>query len=177
MNKGLLIGLIACCINLNVFASEPHFLPDGIIRLEPYAAPRLELNDMDGAAYDLQDDKGALIFVHFWASWCVPCREEMPAIQRMTEILAPEGLKIALINTAEDEDTVFTFLATLAPELRPLMDRDGQATEAWKPRGLPATYVVDQQGQVRYQALGGRAWDESAYLEFLRALIAESREQ
>lgn len=101
----------------------------------------------------------------------------MPAIQRMAEILEPEGIKIALINTAEDEDTVFSFLATLAPDMRALMDLDGQATEAWKPRGLPATYLVDQQGKVRYQALGGRAWDEAAYLDFLRTLMAEQPAQ
>lgn len=173
MNKSFWAGLMASILCASVFAGEPINLPDGIIRLEPYPAPALQLNDMDGVAYNLQDYKGALVFVHFWASWCGPCRKEMPAIQHMAEILEPEGLKIALLNTAEDEDTVFSFLAVYAPDMRPLMDLDGQATEAWKPRGLPATYLVDQQGRVRYQALGGRPWDETIYLDFLRALMAE----
>lgn len=172
MIKRLLSGLVAGGLSLVIVAAEPQ-LPDGIIRLEPYPAPMLKLNDMDGAAYDLQDDQGALVFVHFWASWCGPCRKEMPAVQRMVTLLEPEGLKVALVNTAEDEDTVFSFLAAHAPDMRPLMDRDGQATEAWQPRGLPATYLVDQQGRVRYQALGGRPWDEATYLNFLRALMAE----
>lgn len=51
------------------------------------------------------------------------------------------------------------------------MDRDGQRTEAWQPRGLPATYLVDREGLVRYQVLGGRPWDEPAYLDFLRHLL------
>ena len=75
-----------------------------------------------------------------------------------------------LVNTAEDEDTVFTFLAGVAPELHTLLDKDGLATEAWGPRGLPATYLVDPQGRVRYQALGGRPWDEPDYMNFLKAL-------
>lgn len=172
MIKRLLFGLVAGGLSMVIVAAEPQ-LPDGIIRLKPYPAPMLQLNDMDGAAYDVQEDKGALVFVHFWASWCGPCRKEMPAIQRMATLLEPEGLKVALINTAEDEDTVFSFLAAHAPDLRPLMDTDGQTTEAWQPRGLPATYLVDQQGRVRYQALGGRSWDEATYLNFLRALMDE----
>ena len=97
----------------------------------------------------------------------------MPAIQRLTERL-PEGLGIVLINTAEDEDTVFSFLAETAPELSSLLDRDGLATEAWQPRGLPATYLVGPAGQVRYQALGGRDWDTAPYLEFLERIAAEA---
>lgn len=53
------------------------------------------------------------------------------------------------------------------------MDRDGQVTEKWKPRGLPATYLVDKKGIVRYQALGGRPWDEKQYMKFLRLLIKD----
>jgi len=149
-------------------------LPQGIIKLDPYPAPPLTLRDLDGEPYSLEAQRGSVVFVHFWASWCGPCRKEMPAIQRMWNTLQDEGLKIALVNTAEDEDTVFSFLAAHAPTIRPLMDRDGQQTEGWEPRGLPATYLVDAQGQVQYQAIGGRPWDEAEYLDFLRSLIKAS---
>ncbi|MFA7387319.1 MAG: TlpA disulfide reductase family protein [Thiohalobacteraceae bacterium] len=170
--------LVACCllalwVGVGAASDEGNALPRGVIELESYPAPPLRLEDMDGNAYDLKEDRGSVVFVHFWASWCGPCREEMPAIQRMWNVLEQEGLKIALVNTAEDEDTLFTFLAAHAPDIRPLMDADGQITEAWKPRGLPATYLVDRAGQVRYQALGGRPWDEAAYIDFLRVLLAE----
>lgn len=146
-------------------------LPKGLLQLSGYPAPVTNLTDLDNESYNLEDQRGAWVFVHFWASWCGPCRKEMPAIQNMINILQSEGLKIALINTAEDEDTVFSFLSAHAPNLRPLMDRDGQITEQWQPRGLPATYLVDPQGKVRYQALGGREWDRPDYLAFLRRLI------
>jgi len=152
-------------------AVEPMELPKGILQLDPYPSPTTELKDLDGEPYNLKEDKGAWVFVHFWASWCGPCREEMPAIQNMANTLQPEGFKLAMINTAEDEDTVFSFLSAHAPDVRPLMDRDGQVTEKWQPRGLPATYLVDPNGQVRYQALGGRAWDTPPYLTFLRDLM------
>ena len=81
-------------------------------------------------------------------------------------------LELVLINTAEDEDTIFSFLAAVAPDLQTLLDTDGLATEDWQPRGLPATYLVDPQGRLRYQALGGRPWDTDVYVQFLRRLTA-----
>ena len=152
-------------------AEQPVALPKGVRVYDAGAAPELRLADMDGVSFSLQGDgKGRWVFVHFWASWCGPCREEMPAIQRLARRLTPQQLLVVLINTAEDEDTIFSFLAETAPELSSLMDADGQATEAWQPRGLPATYLVDPQGLVRYQALGGRPWDQPEYLTFLERL-------
>jgi thiol-disulfide isomerase/thioredoxin len=145
-------------------------LPKGIVTIEERPAPTLRLNDIDGNAFDLAELKGRWVFVHFWASWCGPCRREMPAIQRMVEKLGDAAPAMAVINTAENEDTVFSFLGVLAPDLVPLMDRDGLATEDWQPRGLPSTYLVDPQGVIRFQALGGRPWDETPYLKFLRSL-------
>lgn len=149
--------------------------PAGLLKLTTRPAPVTRLNDIDGKTYNLDNDKGSVVFVHFWASWCGPCRKEMPAIQRMWNILQKDGLKIALINTAEDEDTVFSFLSTYAPDIRALMDVDGQTTEKWQPRGLPATYLIDKKGNIRYQALGGRPWDEIKHLEFLRKLLQQSQ--
>jgi cytochrome c biogenesis protein CcmG/thiol:disulfide interchange protein DsbE len=170
----LRLGYLILLISENLMSAQPTALPDGI---RPYdvAAPTLELSDMDRRAFSLQEDgRGQWVFVHFWASWCGPCRKEMPAIERMAEQMEGRRLRVVLVNTAENEDTVFTFLAETAPGLRSLMDRDGQVTEAWQPRGLPATYLVDPQGRIRYQALGGRPWDQEGYLLFLDKLLCES---
>jgi thiol-disulfide isomerase/thioredoxin len=140
------------------------------MRINGTAAPDLQLDNIDGEAYDLEATHGHWRFVHFWASWCGPCRKEMPSIERMVTALGEAPLEIILVNTAETEDEVFTFLGIAAPDLVPLMDVDGLVTEAWQPRGLPATYLVDPSGKIQYQALGGRAWDRPLYLEFLRGL-------
>lgn len=170
----ILLTLVLSCQSFTSIAKdnlpEP---PKGILKLTPYPAPKIELKDIDGETFNLSETKKHWVFVHFWASWCGPCRKEMPAIQKMWNTLKKEGLKIALINTAEDEDTVFNFLGVYAPDIRALMDRDGQVTEKWRPRGLPATYLVDPSGQVRYQALGGRPWDTTIYMEFLRSLLKQ----
>jgi thiol-disulfide isomerase/thioredoxin len=147
-------------------------LPPGVMQVNDATAPALQLNNMDGEPYDLAKTHGRWRFVHFWASWCGPCRREMPSIQKMIGQMEDSSIEFVLINTAETEDEVFTFLGSVAPELEllPLMDHDGLVTEAWQPRGLPATYLVDPAGRLRYQALGGREWERPAYLVFLRSL-------
>ena len=145
-------------------------LPAGIMRVAGITAPELKLEDIDGVPYDLATSGGHWRFVHFWASWCGPCRREMPGIQRMATLLEDSDIELVIVNTAETEDTVFTFLGIVAPDLVPLMDSDGLVTEVWQPRGLPSTFLVGPSGKIHYQALGGRNWDQPAYIEFLRGL-------
>lgn len=152
-------------------ASAPLAPPSGLLPLSSKPAPALKLSNADGKAFDLASTRGHWTLVHFWASWCGPCRKEMPTLQRMSTKL-PE-LKLVLVNTSETDDEVFSFLATVSPDLDSLMDRDGSVTERWQPRGLPSSYLVDRQGKLRYLALGGRDWDSPAYLSFLQALLRQ----
>jgi len=145
-------------------------LPQGVMRVEGTAAPELKLDTIDGEPYDLATTGGHWRFVHFWASWCGPCRREMPGIQRMIPMLADSDLEFVIVNTAETEDDVFTFLGIVAPDLVPLMDSDGLVTQVWEPRGLPSTFLVDPAGRIQYLALGGRDWDTPAYVAFLQSL-------
>jgi thiol-disulfide isomerase/thioredoxin len=146
-------------------------LPKGIMKLDGRAAPALLLQDMDGQTWDIGKARGRWVFVHFWAAWCGPCRREMPTIQAIYPKFDAAELEIVVINTAESEDTVFEFLAAVAPDLNPLMDKDGLVTERWQPRGLPASFLVDPAGRLQYLALGGRPWDSTDYMRFLNQLI------
>ena len=161
------LSLLLMCLTLNCLAAG---LPPGVMHVDNVPTPELKLDNLDGEPYDLANSRGHWVFVHFWASWCGPCRREMPRIEKMMGILADKDIEFLLINTAETEDEVFTFLGIVAPDVMPLMDLDGQVTEVWQPRGLPATYLVDPDGRIRYQALGGREWELPAYLDFLRGL-------
>ena len=164
----LLASLLLLCVT--TLAGD---LPPGIMALDGRPAPALKLDNLDGEPWDIADSRGHWIFVHFWASWCGPCRREMPTIQKLTEELQDEQLEIVMVNTAETEDEVFSFLGIVAPDLVPLMDTDGLVTGAWQPRGLPATFFVDPQGRLRYLALGGREWHTGPYLDFLRGLTKQ----
>lgn len=162
----LAFGLMLCQGALAIEA------PKGILPLNGQAAPELRLADMDGKKIDLAQFKGRWVLVHFWASWCGPCRREMPTLGKMLKMLPPDRLALLLVNTAETEDEVFSFLASVGVDLPALMDRDGLTTKRWKPRGLPSTYIVDPLGRLRYQALGGRDWTAKPYLDFLLELTS-----
>jgi thiol-disulfide isomerase/thioredoxin len=152
-----------------VAAAEP---PPGLIQLDGRPAPALKLADLDGRTTDLAALRGRWVMVHFWASWCGPCRREMPTLETLAREIPAERLGMVLVNTAETDDEVFAFLTIVAPSLSTLMDRDGRVTERWQPRGLPSSFLVDPDGRLRYLALGGRQWDSPAYLDFLKFLTA-----
>jgi len=167
---GLLLAMLITLNSATLAATGTTTPPKGIYALPGNSAADFSLENIDGEPFSLADAQGRWLFLHFWASWCVPCRKEMPAIERLQAALGDQGPRIVLINTAEDEDTVFEFLAAVATDLDSLLDTDGTVTEQWKPRGLPATWLVDPEGRVRYQALGGLHWDAPLYVEFLRQL-------
>jgi len=146
-------------------------LPFGIRHYDIGQAKNFELEDVDGEKFSLDETRGQWVFLHFWASWCGPCRQEMPTIQKLIELMSADKLKFVLVNMAEDEDEIFTFMSTIDIEIDSLLDSDGLVTEAWKPRGLPTTFLINPQGQVKYQAIGGRDWTQPEYIKFLRFLL------
>lgn len=164
------VGLLLCLLALGLAQAADIVPPPGILKLDGRPAPALQLADMDGKSVNLAQLKGRWVLVHFWASWCGPCRREMPTLPKLIKAFPPDRLTVILVNTAESDDEVFTFLASVSPELTTFMDRDGQVTARWQPRGLPSTFFADPQGRLRYQALGGRDWGSVAYLAFLREL-------
>lgn len=167
--RGLLLSLLLC-----VTSAQAEPLPEGLIKLDGRSAPALKLADLDGKTTDLAQLRGQWVMVHFWASWCGPCRRELPAIAAMVQT-KPAALALVMVNTAETDDEVFAFLASVAPTLSTLLDKDGQVTERWQPRGLPSTFFVDPRGRLRYLALGGRPWDSEPYRRFLAGLAPEKR--
>jgi thiol-disulfide isomerase/thioredoxin len=146
-------------------------VPFGIRNYDIGVAQNFTLNDIDGEKFDLADSRGQWVFLHFWASWCGPCREEMPTLQTLADSLRDENFQIVMVNTAEDEDTIFEFLSAIDVELNSLMDVDGMVTEIWKPRGLPTTFLINPKGEVKYQAIGGREWNKPEYINFIKQLI------
>ncbi|NOQ90654.1 MAG: redoxin domain-containing protein, partial [Gammaproteobacteria bacterium] len=134
----LLIFTLGFCLSQAAFANNATAdikVPFGIRHYDIGAAQNFTLDDIDGEKFELRNTKGHWVFLHFWASWCGPCREEMPAVQKLSEVMQGKNFQIVMINTAEDEDTIFEFLGTIDVELNSLMDVDGMVTEIWKPRG------------------------------------------
>lgn len=171
--KRLINYLLTAILLASVTVHAEIKIPKGIIKLDGSKAPPLVLKNMDGEEYNIEQSKGKWVFVHFWAAWCGPCRREMPTVQKMHQLIPDTPIDIVLINTAEDEDTIFSFLSVVAPDMSTLMDRDGLVTDRWQPRGLPATFLVSPQGTLEYIALGGRTWDQPEFLNFIKQLAGQ----
>lgn len=136
------------------------------------AAPRLKLLDMDGKQVDLEKLKGKLVLVNFWATWCPPCRREMPSLQRLWLKLGGTKLQVVAVNVGEDADTVLGFMGTLdeSPTFPIVFDKDSSTLRAWPVRGLPTTFLVDKTGHIAYRAVGGRDFDSPENIRFISEL-------
>ena len=133
-------------------------------------APDFVLQDTEGNTHRLSDYRGKPVIINFWATWCPPCREEIPSMNRAWKILEQEEIAMLAINMGEDEDTIFIFTADYPADFPILMDRDGEVIEQWPVKGLPTTYVVAPDGRIAYRAIGSREWDDPSLLERIRAL-------
>jgi thiol-disulfide isomerase/thioredoxin len=155
-------------------AAEPPPLTHGLTAVPPgQPAPALKLVDIDGKAHDLAALKGKVVVVNFWATWCPPCRREMPALERLR--LALPDVVVLAVDVGEDADTVFAFSGTQepAPEFALLLDQDSAAMQAWRVKGLPSTFVVAPDGSLAYRAVGGREFDHPEVLAQLRRLTGK----
>ncbi|HRH81607.1 MAG TPA: TlpA disulfide reductase family protein [Thiobacillaceae bacterium] len=161
------LALLAALACIHVRADDLPPLTHALTPIaQPYAAPALKLPDLDGRVHDLADLRGRVVVVNFWATWCPPCRREMPSLERLRQRLADKGLAVIAVDVGEDADTVFSFTGQLepAPSFPLLLDRDSAAMQRWKVKGLPTTFVVDAQGRVVRRAVGGREFDHEALL-------------
>ena len=136
-------------------------------------APAFELPDLDDNLHKLSDYRGKPLIVNFWATWCPPCRKEMPSMERAWEKIESEGIGMVAINVGEDFDTIFGFSGEIDMSFPLLIDPTGKEPVRWPIRGLPTTYVINPKGEIVYQAIGGREWDDETLLDLVRALREE----
>jgi len=134
------------------------------------AAVAFSLLDIDDNTHSLAAYKGKVVIVNFWATWCPPCRFELPAMEKAYQKLKTEDVIMLGINVGEDADTIFSFTADYPVTFPLLMDRDSKVTQAYPVIGLPTTFVIDPNGKIIYRAVGTREWDERSLIKKVLAL-------
>ncbi len=139
------------------------------------AAPEFTVKDMDGEIHHLSDYRGKTVIINFWATWCPPCRAELPSMNRAWKELKQDNIAMLAINIGEDEDTIFTFLGDYPIDFTILLDETGEMIKTWPVRGLPTTFVLDSEGRLIYRAIGGRKWDSDSLLKKIRSLAAGNK--
>ena len=134
------------------------------------AAPDFELKDIDDNVHRLSDYRGKVVIVNFWATWCPPCRFELPSMEKLWQAVREKQVVMLAINVGEDADTIFTFTSDYPVTFPLLMDRDSSVTQAYPVLGIPTSFIVDPQGRVVYRAVGTREWDDKEIIRMILAL-------
>jgi len=139
--------------------------------------PVLSLSDAEGKTVDLQDLQGKVVVVNFWATWCEPCRDEMPSLVRLQRQMAGRPVVVLAVNIGESGSKVADFLGRFNIDLKVLFDRDMGAATRWRVRVLPVTFVVGPDGRIRYSLLGQAEWDSPPIVAAIRGLLPPSARQ
>lgn len=166
------IALVALLV-YGVTSSGPSRTLDGqISRGEKPAAPALQLTSLhDGAKRSLADYKGKVVVLNVWASWCVPCREESPLLQRWHQRMRPLGGTVLGVDTLDIKDDALGFIKEYKLTYPQLNDREGTAIKKLGTAQYPETFVVDKQGRLRALQRGpvDDAWMQEHVLPLLGA--------
>ena len=143
-----------------------------IARVAPgTVATPFDLKSLDGKSVQLVNLKGKVVLVNFWATWCGPCKEEMPAFERLRQKLDPERFALLTITTDLQRDGIKHFLANLHVQLPVLFDEDQDVSQAYLVRALPTTVLIDRQGTLVGRAVGPRAWDTPQTVHLLQSMM------
>jgi peroxiredoxin len=138
-------------------------------------APAFEALTLAGARFDSGSLRGAPVLLNFWATWCAPCVEEMPALERLHRDLGPEGLRVLAVSVDDDPLAATGFAVRHGLTLTTLRDFGGRAAAAYGVEGLPTTFVIDAQGVVRDVYVGPVEWDSPGAAAHLRKLLVSPR--
>ena len=134
----------------------------------------LALRDLDGKLHTLADYKGKVVLINFWASWCPPCRAEMPSLERLKQRMTGKPFVILAVDMAENDAQIQAFLKQMSTpkiDFTILKDPNGKALKAWKVFVFPTSFVLDANGKLRYSLLGSTEWDAPNTVKQIEALL------
>lgn len=134
--------------------------------------PPLDLPLLDGGRWRLQAQAGRVVLANFWATWCAPCRDEMPSLVQLAGQRAGDGLLLVAVNYKESAATVTRFLGSLGLSLPVALDIDGEAATAWTPRIFPSTVVFNRRGRPMGTVVGEIDWGGAAAARILAPVLS-----
>lgn len=174
---GLLLWLIPILALLLVIGyqsvrrQQPESITAGLARGQRPAAPAFSLPRFDGGTLALSSLRGRYVLVNFWASWCIPCRDEAPLLERASREYAERGLVVVGVNIQDLEPEARKFIAEFKISYPNVRDRDGRVSRAYGTTGVPESFFIDREGQV-VRKFPGAAVEWRLWQEAIDALMA-----
>ena len=136
--------------NVAAIVDDPPALPR-----KGFVAPDFELETLDGRTIALSDLRGQVVLINFWATWCPPCRAEMPAIQQVYERYRDQGFEVLAVNLQEQDAQMSAFVEERELTFPILPDRDGSVSNVYRVTSIPTTFFVDRTGTIQEIIVGG----------------------
>ena len=158
----------------SLMADESLDTPFLTISDSPYASD-FSLSDERGKTWSLSTLQGKVVVLNFWATWCLPCRKELPSIRVLAETLDSERFQLLAINVGEDLSDIQKFIGNFHPPLNfpVLLDTNMKVVSEWGVRGVPTTYIIDKKGRLIEFAEGEINFTQKMMMEKLRRFIAD----
>ena len=139
----------------------------------PAPAPDFALPSRDGGEVRLSELRGQVVMINFWATWCGPCRQEMPLLQQISARYEPLGFTLLGVNVEPDSAPAKAWLEKVPVTFPILFDRENTVSASFGVEAMPSTVLVDREGRVRHVHRGYKAGDESMYADLIRGLVKE----
>jgi peroxiredoxin len=146
--------------------------PAGAVSVQDQA-PDFTLKTLDGSNLRLEEYRGQVLLINFWASWCGPCRQEMPILDRLHQRYVDTGFAVLGINVEGEEAPARSLIEKIPVSFPVLIDEGQLVSELYRLEAMPSTVVVDRDGVVRYIHRGYKPGDEAKYVEVVKELIRE----
>lgn len=134
-----------------------------------------DLTSLDGTRVKLSDLAGKVVLLNFWATWCGPCKEEMPSLARLQKQFDPAQFVLLTVTTDVQRQGIAQFLAHLGVALPVLFDEDQDVSRSFMVRGLPTTIVIGRDGTLAGRAVGPRAWDSPESVALMRRVMESGK--
>jgi len=142
---------------------------------EVVAAPEFSLSDLAGKKVQLKALRGNLVFLNFFATWCGPCREEMPGMERLFRAHQDKGFVVLAVNMQESAKTVRPFVQELKLSFPIALDAEGTVSRDYGVRALPVSFLIGRDGRILWRAIGGRDWESAQARKLFAQLVAEKK--
>lgn len=164
---GICAAVLLVIVLVVVFGRSEKFKPvDAGMQAAEFTLP-----DLTGNMKSLSSYKGKVVFLNFWATWCKPCREEMPSMQELYTALMGKNFEILAVSIDKDKPEVEKFVKEYGLTFPILHDRKGIIKEIYKTTGVPETFIIDQNGVIAEKVMGPRDWRDERNLKIILELL------